>query len=135
MSPSISCCGTSAATESITMISTAPERSKRFRDLESLLSGVRLRNKKLVDIYAERLCVHGIECVLRVDERSLSAELLNLGNRMKCDRCFTADSGPSISILPRGSPPTPSAMSSVSDPVETALTFICAFSPIFIIAP
>ena len=66
---------------------------KRFRDLESLLSGVRLRNEKLVDIYAERLCVHGIECVLRVDERSLSAELLNLGNRMKCDRCFTARLG------------------------------------------
>jgi hypothetical protein len=46
------------------------------------------------------------------------------------------DSGPKISTTrPRGRPPIPSAMSSASDPVDTASTAIVAFSPIFMIEP
>ena len=46
------------------------------------------------------------------------------------------DSGPKIStIRPRGTPPIPSAKSKESEPVCTACTSICLFSPNFIIEP
>ena len=46
------------------------------------------------------------------------------------------DSGPYISTMrPRGTPPMPSARSSVSEPVDIALTSISGFSPMRIIAP
>jgi hypothetical protein len=46
------------------------------------------------------------------------------------------DSGPKISTMrPRGTPPTPSARSSESDPVEIAATGICVSSPMRMIAP
>jgi hypothetical protein len=49
---------------------------------------------------------------------------------------FPDDSGPKISVTrPRGTPPTPSARSSASDPVGIVSTARCVASPSLITAP
>ena len=80
MSPSSSARGTSAATESMTMTSTALERTRRLGDLERLLAGVGLRDQQLVGVDAELLGVDGIERVLGVDEGGDAAQALRLGD-------------------------------------------------------
>ena len=67
-------------------MSTAPER---LRDVEALLTGVRLRNQQAVDVNAERLGVDRVERVLRVDECRRAAELLRLCYAVQRDRGLT----------------------------------------------
>ena len=85
ISPSSSALGTSAATESTTMMSTAFERISVFRDFEGLLAVVRLRDEKIVHIHAQLARVDGIERVLRVNERGLAAELLRFGDDVQSE--------------------------------------------------
>ena len=62
---------------------------KRLGYLERLLAAVGLRNKQVLDLYAEILGVDGVERMLRVDECSGSAVLLYLGGDMQRKRRFT----------------------------------------------
>ena len=62
---------------------------ERLRDVEALLTGVRLRNQQAVDVNAERLGVDRVERVLRVDECRRAAELLRLCYAVQSDRGLT----------------------------------------------
>ena len=73
MSPSISAFGTSAATESTTMMSTAFGADEHVGDLERLLAVVGLRDEQLVGLHAELARVGRVERVLGVDERGDAA--------------------------------------------------------------
>ena len=73
ISPSISARGTSAATESMTTMSSAAGAHQHVGDLERLLAGVRLGDQQLVDVHAEVAGVRGVERVLGVDERGDAA--------------------------------------------------------------
>ena len=78
ISPSISAFGTSAATESITTTSTAPERTSMsaISSACSPLSGCEISSS--LDVDAELARVLRVERVLGVDERRGAAELLHL---------------------------------------------------------
>ena len=65
MSPSISARGTSAATESITITSTASERTSVSADLKRLLAGVGLRDQQVVDVDAAARGVERVEARAR----------------------------------------------------------------------
>ena len=67
ISPSSSARGVSAATESMTTTSTAPERTIMSAILEGLLTGIGLRHQKLVDVDANLLGVQRVERMLRID--------------------------------------------------------------------
>src|SRR5690606_26898995 len=55
-------------------------------DLERLLAGVRLRDQEIIDVHADLLGVDRIERMLRVDERSRAALLLDLGDDLQRER-------------------------------------------------
>ena len=52
-------------------------------DLERLLPRVRLGDQQLVDVDPERLCVHGVEGMLGIDEGGDTAVALGLGHDME----------------------------------------------------
>ena len=89
ISPSISARGVSAATESTTTTSTAPERNKRVCDLQRLFAGIRLGNQHGVNIHADTGGIVRVKRVLGVDECDLAAALLRLCDDMQCKRRFT----------------------------------------------
>ena len=89
ISPSISARGVSAATESITTISIAPRAHKRFCNVQTLLTGVRLGDQQAVNVNAECLGVNRVERVLGVDKRSRAAQLLRLCNAVQRNRGLT----------------------------------------------
>ncbi|GIT77776.1 MAG: hypothetical protein Ct9H300mP32_1580 [Verrucomicrobiota bacterium] len=66
--------------------------------------------------------------MLSVDEGRRTAGLLRVGHDMQHKRRFAGRLRPvNLDDRPRGTPPTPSAMSRPSEPVETAS--ICKFAP------
>ena len=75
ISPSSSALGTSAATESTTSTSMAPERTRASVISRACSPLVRLRDQQVVDIDAQLLGVAGIEGVLRVDKGRQAAQL------------------------------------------------------------
>ena len=90
ISPSISARGTSAATESMTMMSMRAGADQHVGDLERLLAGVGLADQQRVDVDAEGLGVLGVERVLGVDERRDAAGLLRVGDRVQGERGLAA---------------------------------------------
>ena len=60
-----------------------------FGDFKRLLSIIRLRDQKIVHIYAEFFCIARIERMLGINERRHSTLRLRLGNHLQCDRRFT----------------------------------------------
>jgi hypothetical protein len=82
-------------------------------DLERLLAGVGLGHEQLVDVDPERLGVGRVERVLGIDERSDAAGFCASAIACNATVVLPELSGPKISTTrPRGSPPTPRAMSS-----------------------
>ena len=76
ISPSSSARGTSAATESTTSTSMAPERTSVSADFQRLLAGVGLRDQEVVDLDPELARIDRVERVLGVDEGADAALLL-----------------------------------------------------------
>src|SRR5215472_7466633 len=62
---------------------------QRVRDLERLLSGIRLGNQQLVNVNPELSRIGRVEGVLRVDEGASAASALSLGNHMQSERSLT----------------------------------------------
>ena len=95
ISPSISARGTSAATESTTTTSIAPERTSAsvISSACSPVSG--WETSMAVHIHAQRAGIRRVERVLRVDEGDLAAQLLCL-RRATCSASVVLpeDSGP-----------------------------------------
>ena len=120
ISPSISARGVSAATESTTMISTEPERTSMsaISSACSPLSGCDINSSlTLMPIF----CAY---CGSSACSASMKAAVPPIfcisAMTCKVSVVLPDDSGPYISIIrPRGSPPTPSAISSPKEPVET----------------
>ena len=111
--------GTSAATESTTSTSMAPERTSVSAISSACSPRIGLRDQQLVDVDAELTGVVRVERMLGVDEGGDAAGLLRLGDDMQRQRGLPELSGPKISTMrPRGSPPTPSAISRPREPVE-----------------
>ena len=138
ISPSISASGTSAATESIDDDVDRARAHQRVGDLERLLAGVGLGDQQLVEVDAQLAGVGRVERVLGVDEGAGAAGLLGLGD----GRAAPAWSCPSFRARrsrrsrPRGRPPTPSAMSRPSEPVETvSISTVPVAWPSFITEP
>src|SRR5690606_21200892 len=63
------------------------------RNLERLLSGVRLRHDEVVGVHAELLRILGVERVLSVDEGSGSTSLLRVGDSVQRDSGLTGGFG------------------------------------------
>jgi hypothetical protein len=74
-------------------MSTAPERVRKFHDLQRLLAVVGLRHQQRVGVHPERPRVHGIERVLRVDERGGAARPLRLRDDRQGQRGLAARLG------------------------------------------
>ena len=90
MSPSISAFGTSAATESITTTSTAPERT-RISQISSACSPVSgCEIEQILDVDAELARVLRVERVLGVDVRRDAARLLGVRDDVKTERGLAA---------------------------------------------
>ena len=137
ISPSISAFGTSAATESTTTISTAPDRTivSVISNACSPLSGC--------DMY--KLSTSTPIFFAYTGSRACSASMKPAMPPLFCTSAtiwratvvLPLDSGPYIStILPFGIPPSPNAISRLKEPVGIVSTFICALgSPNFMTAP
>ena len=82
ISPSISARGTSAATESMTMMSSAPERMSMSAISRACSTAVGLGDEQRVGVDAQLAGVVGVERVLGVDERGHTAGLLRVGDRV-----------------------------------------------------
>ena len=63
---------------------------QRFADLHGLLTGVRLADQQIVDVHAQCLGIHRVQCVLHVDERHVAALLLGFGQNVQSQRGLTA---------------------------------------------
>ena len=61
-----------------------------FRDLERLLSVVRLGYVQVIHVHTDILRIHRIQRMFRIDKSRNAPALLNLGNHMEGDRGFTA---------------------------------------------
>ena len=86
ISPSISALGVSAATESMTIRSTEPERTSAST-ISSACSPVSgWRDQQVLQVDAELLRVLDVERVLGVDEGAGAAELLHLGDDLQRER-------------------------------------------------
>ena len=94
ISPSISALGTRAATESITMMSTAFERTSisAICSASSALPGWLTRSASMFD--AQPLAPGRVERVLGVDERRDAAAPLGVGHGVQRDRRLAARLGP-----------------------------------------
>src|SRR3990172_7632213 len=62
---------------------------EHLRYLKRLLTGIRLRNQQIVDIYPETPGVGGIQRVLGIDEGGYPSLSLSLGYSMQCNRGFS----------------------------------------------
>ena len=86
ISPSISARGVSAATESITIMSTAPERT-RVSVISSACSPVSgCDTRKVVEVHAKLLRIAGVEGVFRVHEGRDAARLLHFRYGVQSER-------------------------------------------------
>ena len=66
---------------------------ERLGDVKSVLAAIGLRNEQIVDVHAQCARVNGVESVLGVDERSLSAALLYLCDDVERDGGLTRGFG------------------------------------------
>ena len=136
MSPSISFCGTSAATESTTTTSTALERTKvsKISKACSPVSGWLINNSLMLmpmrEAYSgSRACSASIKAAM---PPNFCTSLMTCWARVVLPEA----SGPKISITrPRGTPLMPRAMSKDRQPVGTASTSALTVSPNFMMAP
>ncbi|MNN30390.1 hypothetical protein D3C81_1440360 [compost metagenome] len=62
---------------------------ERFGDLQRLFPRIRLGQQKFVDVHAQLAGIRRVQCMLGVDEGSLSADLLNFSDRVQRYRRFT----------------------------------------------
>ena len=137
ISPWISALGTRAATESITITSSAPLLTS-ISHISSACSPVSgwetsrfsTSTPKFFAYIGSRACSASINA-------ALPPVFWASATIWRVSVVLPDDSGPNIStILPFGTPPMPVAMSRLMEPVDMASTFICApFSPSFIIEP
>ena len=65
-----------------------------FCNFKCLLTEIRLRHNKRINIYAQISGINRVKCVLCVNKCSVTAKLLSLSNTMKCKGSFTTCSGP-----------------------------------------
>ena len=86
ISPSISALGTSAATESTTIRSTAPGADQLVGDLQRLLAVVGLRHQQVLDLHPQLARVADVQRVLGVDEGADAAGALGLGDGVQGQR-------------------------------------------------
>ena len=86
ISPSISALGVSAATESITIRSTAPERTRLSHDFQGLLAGVGLADQQVGQVHAQLLRVLHVQRVLGIDEGAGAGLALHLGDDLQRER-------------------------------------------------
>ena len=93
ISPSISALGTRAATESITMMSTALDSTSISAICKRLLGAARLADQQRLDVDAQPLAPRRVERVLGVDERRDAAVPLGVGHRVQGDRRLAARLG------------------------------------------
>ena len=136
ISPSISWRGTSAATESTTTTSMAPERtnSSVISSASSPQSGWDTRSSSILTPSA--LAYTGSSACSASMKAALPPAFCTSAAICRATVVLPEDSGPKISmILPFGTPPMPSAISSATEPVCTACTVMCAFSPSFMMEP
>ncbi len=123
MSPSISAFGTRAATESTTTRSHAPDRTScsEISSACSPVSGCETsRSPRLTP--RRRAYVTSSACSASTNAATPPWRCTS-AIAWSASVVFPDDSGPKISTTrPRGSPPTPSARSSASEPVETTAT-------------
>ena len=126
ISPSTSARGTRAATESMTMMSTAFDLTSisAIFSASSALDG--WLTSSALEIDADALGPGRVEGMLGVDEGRHAAQLLGIGDGVQGHgRLAADDSVPKIStIRPRGSPLPPRAMSRLSAPVEMPCTSV-----------
>ena len=90
ISPSSSFLGTRAATESITITSTALRLDQHFGDVHRLFAMPRLADQQRFQVDAQFLRPTGVEGVFGVDERGDPARSLGLGDHMQGQRRFAA---------------------------------------------
>ena len=90
ISPSISALGTSAATESMTMMSTAFDSTSISAICRASSRTAGLADQERLDIDAEPLAPGRVERMLGVDERRDAAVALGLRHRMQGDRRLAA---------------------------------------------
>ncbi|MNE28238.1 hypothetical protein D3C80_1216740 [compost metagenome] len=62
---------------------------KCFSDLQRLFSCIRLGQQKFINVDAKRVGIFRVERMFRIDEGSLSANLLYFSDSMQGNRCFT----------------------------------------------
>ena len=137
ISPSISALGTRAATESTMIMSTAPERTSVsvISSACSPLSGCEIYNSSiLTPIF---LAYTGSRACSASINPAIPPLFWTSATICSATVVLPLDSGPYIStIFPLGTPPIPSAISRLNEPVGTVSTFIAAAgSPSFITAP
>jgi hypothetical protein len=110
---------------------------QRVADFQRLLAGVGLRDQEFVDVDAELSGIDRIERVFGIDEGADAALLLALGHRVQRQRGLAGGFRPVDFDHPAlGRPPTPSAISSPSEPEEMVSTSIeRSFLPSFITEP
>ena len=90
ISPSSSFFGTRAATESMTITSTALERMSISRDVHGLFAAAGLADQQRFQFDAQLLRPTGVQGVLGVDERGDAALALGLGDDVQGQRRLAA---------------------------------------------
>ena len=136
ISPSISACGTRAATESITIIETASllTRASHISKACSPVSGC---DNNSSSVFTPKLWAYtgSSECSASINA-ALPPCFCTSAIACNANVVLPEDSGPYISIiLPLGYPPTPRAISKLNEPLGHTSTSLCSCSPSFIIAP
>ena len=93
---------------------------QRVGDFERLLAGIRLRDQQIFEIDAELAGIDRIERMLGIDEGADAALLLGFGDGLQRQRRLARAFRPiDLDDAPAGRPPMPSAISRLSEPVET----------------
>lgn len=110
--------------------------NQHIHDLERLLPGIWLRNKKRIDVDAKFLCILGIERMFCIDKCCDTSCSLHIGNRMKRDGGLSARLWPvDFYDATSRSPPIPSAISSAIEPVGITSVISARRSPIRMTEP
>src|SRR5688572_5617674 len=137
ISPSISAFGTSAATESMTTMSTAPERT-RISQISSACSPVSGCDTRRFCTSTPSFLAYSMSSACSASMNAATPPVFcALATTWRHSVVLPLDSGPKISVTrPRGIPPTPMAASRLMAPVGIASTRTRAESaPIFMIDP
>ena len=117
ISPSISALGTRAATESTTITSMAPLRT-RVSAISKACSPVSGCDEQLVGLHAELLGIDRVERMFRINKGGNAAGLLHFGDEVQRDGRFARASGPKISVTAPWNPAHPQGRIEGVAPVE-----------------